>query len=57
MNQRSVTIKGTPKTIANACKKIYSSLEKFATTSTIENVEKIAVIFYFIYFLGTNTNG
>lgn len=47
MNQRSVTIKGTPKTIANACKKIYTSLEKFAITQAVENVEKIAVSFLF----------
>ena len=41
MNYRSVSIKGTPKAIANACRKIYNSLEKFSTT--VEDVEKVAV--------------
>jgi hypothetical protein len=55
MNQRSVSIKGTPRTIANACKKIFSSLEKFA--SSVDNVEKVAVkTHYFHILIGTNIN-
>jgi hypothetical protein len=52
MNSRSVSIKGTPKTVAKACKKIYSSLEKFA--SSVDNVEKVAVRIYSIIISNRN---
>ncbi len=40
MNQRSVSLKGSPKYVGIACMKIYNSLEKFS--SSIDDVEKVA---------------
>lgn len=59
MNQRSVSIKGTPKHVALACMKIYNSLERFS--SSVDDVEKVAVsrIFFKIipFTIGTYIKG
>jgi hypothetical protein len=41
MNQRSVSIRGPPKSIATAVGRIYETLEKFAFS--VEEIEKKAV--------------
>ena len=53
MNQRSVSLRGSPKHIATACYKIYNTLEKSAYS--VDNIEKIAVRYINVnYSKGTN---